>query len=278
MGKSLSERQIQQYEAQGFLAPLRVFPAAQAALYRGKLEELETGRGGSLSHDERRKTHLYLQWVDEIVHHPLILDAVEDLLGADLLLYTLTTWIKEPNTDAFISWHQDSTYFGLSPPEHVTAWVALSPSTIQSGCVEVVPGSHKRGQIPHAQSNTTDNMLRTGQQLEVGADSAVEMLVLQPGEFSLHHTHLFHNSRPNRSDDRRIGLGISYIPARTRCVCKTRLTAMLVRGQDQGYFELERRPAADLEPAGLSRHADSIKRWHQAREELIPLAHGTDGY
>ena len=219
--------------------------------------------------------HLYLKWVDGMVHHPAVLDAVEDLIGPDILIYHLTLWLKEPQTDAFISWHQDSTYFGLSPAEHVTAWVALSASSLESGCVQVMPGSHLGGQVAHGQKKDGANMFATGQSLDVPSDTPIELLLLEPGQFSLHHTHLFHNSMPNRSADRRIGLGISYIPTRCRCSSKVRLSVSLARGTDRhGHFDLDPRPAADYDPAALAVHARAMQRWKDAREEMIPQAHG----
>ncbi len=273
MPKLLSPAQVGQYRSQGYVSPLRAFSAGNAQDYRRRLEDGERRHG--LPPERRRKMHLYLKWVDEIVHHPRILDAVEDLIGSDILLYHLTLWMKEPHTDAFISWHQDSTYFGLSPAEHVTAWVALSPSSLESGCVQVVPGSHLRGQVAHGVAKDESNMFKTGQSVDVAAGEPLDTMVLAPGEFSLHHTHLLHNSMPNRSGDRRIGLGISYIPAHCRCSSRQRLTAMLVRGEDRfHHFDPEPRPAHDFADAALAFHAGAMQRWTNARAELIPQAHG----
>lgn len=272
--KHLSAAALRQYRDRGYVSPLVAFDAATARGYRGALEAGERAHG--LAGDRRRKMHLYLCWADAIVHHPRILDAVEDAIGPDILVYTLTLWVKEPRTDAFISWHQDSTYFGLAPPDaHITAWVALSPSSVASGCVQVVPGSHQRGQLTHAAVADTANMFPTGQTIAVGPDEPLDLMLLEPGEFSLHHTWLVHNSMPNRSDDRRIGLGISYIPTHCRCTASVRLSATLARGVDRyGHFDLDPRPDADYDPRALAVHAEAVRRWHAARAELIPLAIG----
>ena len=273
MPKMLSPDQVAHYRDKGYVSPLQAFGAPAARGYRARLEDGERSHG--LAPDRRRKMHLYLKWVDEVVHHPGVLDAVEDLIGPDILVYHLTLWMKESQTDAFISWHQDSTYFGLSPAEHVTAWVALSPSSLESGCVQVVPGSHLGGQVTHAQEKDQSNLFATGQSLHVPVDAPIELMVLEPGQFSLHHTYLFHNSMPNRSNDRRIGLGISYIPTRCRCSSKVRLSASLARGTDRfGHFDLDPRPAADYDPAALAVHAAAMQRWKDARAEMIPQAHG----
>ncbi len=270
--KQLAAEQVRFYRDQGYLSPIRAFGAEEAARYRALLEAGERVHG--LAPDQRRKMYLYLKWMDDIVRDARVLDAVEDLIGPDILVYHMTLWIKEPHTDAFVSWHQDSTYFGLSPAEHVTAWVALSPSSEESGCVQVVPGSHRRGQVPHDQLTRSANLFVTGQTIAMAEQETLDTMVLEPGEFSLHHTHTFHNSMPNGSNDRRIGLGISYIPTRCQCSASVRLSATLVRGEDHfGHFDLDPPPQADFDSAALGVHRRAMERWHAARAELIPAAH-----
>lgn len=273
MPKLLNNRDIEQYRELGYFSPVRAFSAEEAGRYRALLEQGEREHG--LGPDQRRKMYLYLKWADEVVRQPRILDAVEDLIGPNILVYHLTLWLKEPRSDAFISWHQDSTYFGLTPAEHVTAWVALSPSTLESGCVQVAPGSHLRGQIAHGVAKHAANLFPTGHVADVPANADLDTMVLAPGEFSLHHTHLLHNSMPNRSDHRRIGLGISYIPTHCRCSARQRLSVTLVRGEDRfGHFDHDPAPAGDYDAAALAVHARAIERWHAARAQLIPEAHG----
>ncbi len=268
----LTSEQINHYRSEGYVSPLSAVTADKAFSWRCQLEAGERTHG--LSADRRRKMYLYLKWMDEVIRHPAILDAVESLIGPDILVYHMTLWMKEPRTDAFVSWHQDSTYFGLSPADHVTAWVALSPSTLESGCVQVVPGSHHRGQLAHGVEKNFANLFATGQTVEVGRDSPLDLLILNPGEFSLHHTHLLHHSLPNHANDRRIGLGISYIPTRCKCSATQRLSASLVRGEDRfGHFDLDPRPREDYDTDALATHAEAMRRWHAARAELIPRAH-----
>lgn len=275
LGLGLSASELERYRRDGWLSPLRAFDGSSARHYRARLEAGERAHG--LDADQRRKLHLYLSWVDEIIRLPSILDPIESIIGPDILVYHITLWLKEPRSEAFISWHQDSTYFGLEPDDqHLTAWVALSDSHAASGCVQVLPGSHTAGQQPHHARLDPDNLFRTGQTVELGeAAREVETMPLTPGEFSLHHTHLLHNSMPNQSDDRRIGLGISYIPTHCRCKSPTRLSATLVRGIDRyGHFDLDPRPARDFDPRAIATHRQAVARWHAARETLIPQAHG----
>ena len=267
MGQVLSAEQVARYREDGFLCPVPALSVREARDCRLKLEAFETSQGkplGQLPGQLRAKTHLLFPWLGDLVRHPAVLAAVEDLIGADLLVYHLTMWIKEPGDLAFVSWHQDGTYFGLAPAdEHVTAWVALSDSTPETGCVVALPGSHRRGQLPHASRRSPSNLLSNGQVVDADVDATGAVpLVARAGEFTLHHTHLLHSSAPNRGYDRRIGVGISYIPTRVRHVGPRRLTASLVRGHDRyGHFDAEPRPRADFDAEARAAHAEACARF-----------------
>src|SRR5262249_5879183 len=149
----------------------------------------------------------------DLVRHPRILDAVEDLYGPDILCWTTNFFIKEKANPAFVSWHQDSTYWGLSQPDVVTACVAFTRANAGNGAMEVIPGSHKLDQIPHRDTFAKHTLLTRGQEIAVEVDHSQPVrLDLEPGEISLHHVRLVHGSPPNTSDHRRIGFAIRYIP------------------------------------------------------------------
>ena len=271
MAKKLTEAQIERYHRDGFVYPLEAFSAEQALRYRRLMEAFEASQGQQLTRGHNFKPHLLFTWVDEIVHHPAILDAVEDLLGPDLRLFHLSVWPKNAGDAAYVSWHQDATYFGLEPAVQVTAWIALTDASIEAGCMEVVPGSHTLGQLHHAeQSEATHNLLSRGQSITADLDtSRTEFMPVRAGQFSLHHTHLVHNSRPNRSNHRRVGLGISYIPTHARCIMPTRVTAMLVRGRDTyGHFDDERRPMVEAGPEERAFHADAVATFRRMNAEV----------
>ncbi len=158
--------------------------------------------------------------------------------------------------------------------EHVTAWVALSPSNTSTGCVRIVPRSHLMGQMPHADHRDPTLMLSRGQTLTAPIEAATAVpIVLSPGEFSLHHTMAVHASDPNTGDEDRIGIGISYIPTRVRHVGPTRLSATLVRGRDtHGHFDLEPRPLADLDSGAVAAHHDSEARFWTASRSIPEMA------
>ena len=269
MGKKLTPEQIAGYERDGFICPVDAFSGEQAYAWKDKLEAFERGEGQKMTRGHNFKPHLLFPWVDEIVHSAHVLDAVEDLIGPDIRLFHLTVWPKDAGSGAFVSWHQDATYFALEPACHVTAWVALTDAPVEAGCMEVVPGSHKLGQLRHAEAQDTENLLSRGQTLAVDLDrSRTAHMPVKAGQFSLHHTHLVHNSRPNRSSHRRIGLGISYIPTSAHCISLTRVSAMLVRGQDRyGNFDDERRPTAEAGPQERAVHEKAVATFRQMNVE-----------
>jgi non-haem Fe2+, alpha-ketoglutarate-dependent halogenase len=265
MTKLLSQAAVEAYRRDGFYSPVRVMSAADAQGYRAALEAHEAKLGQPLQSNMRHKTHLLFTWADALVHHPKVLDAVEDAIGPDILCWTTTFFIKEANSPGFVSWHQDSTYWGLDPDEVITAWVAFTEVDEANGYMQVIPGSHKIDQLPHVDTFHKDNLLSRGQEIavEVDVNKAVG-LAMHAGEMSLHHIKLVHGSAANRTNDRRIGLAIRYIPTYVRQT-KVRDSAMLVRGVDKyHHFDDEPRPVADLDEAALAAHADSVSRQVEA--------------
>ena len=261
MTKLLSQAAVEAYRRDGFYSPVRVMSAADAQGFRAALEAHEAKLGQPLQSNMRHKTHLLFTWADALVHHPKVLDAVEDAIGPDILCWTTTFFIKEANSPGFVSWHQDSTYWGLDPDEVITAWVAFTEVDEANGYMQVIPGSHKIDQLPHVDTFHKDNLLSRGQEIAVEVDvSKAVGLAMHAGEMSLHHIKLVHGSAPNRTNDRRIGLAIRYIPTYVRQT-KVRDSAMLVRGVDKyHHFDDEPRPVADLDEAALAAHADSVSR------------------
>ena len=259
----LSAEQIAQYREQGYVSPIRVLSDDEVAACRAKLEAIEADEAAARA--LKFKPHLVFTFLDDLIRHPKVLDAVEGAIGPNILCWSANFFTKEPKTTSYISWHQDLTYWGLEPADIVTAWIALSPATVESGCMRFVPGSHKMEVVPHNDTFAEDNMLTRGQEISVDVDEedAVDV-VLQPGEMSLHHVKLIHGSNANRSADRRIGFAIRYLPAHVRQVVGDKDSAVLVRGSDsERNFEHETPPAADLDPAALAQHAAIMKR-HEA--------------
>lgn len=261
MPRMLTQEQIDGYWRDGYVTPIRVMTEDEACEIRRKLETHEAAHGGPLRGDRRHKSHLLFSWLADLVHDRRIIDAVADLYGADLLCWTTHFFIKEARNPAFVSWHQDSTYWGLSAPDVVTAWVALSTSDAASGAMEVIPGSHRLDQIPHRDTFAANNLLTRGQEVAVEVDASKAVRFdLRPGEMSLHHVRLVHGSPPNPSDDRRIGFAVRYIPTAVRQITGED-SAMLVSGEDRfHHFEPEPRPTSDLDPAFVALHKRITER------------------
>ena len=279
MPKKLSSAQVGQYARDGFLSPNPALTPAEAAGYRDKLAAFEGAVGGPLTApgiDEpyRSRTHVLLAWVHGLVSHPAILDAVSDLIGPNILVYTCTWFIKEPESAAVAGWHQDATYFGLRPYVHVTAWLALTDATAENGCMEFLPGSHHRGQLPHQAGVVPASVNRAGQAVTIEVDDRPAVHApLRAGEFSLHHTLCMHRSQPNRSTGRRVGLAISYVPTSARHLgVKHKMPAMLVRGVDTfGHFKPEPAPKADFDDAARAAYQRSYEGYKASYAEQVEL-------
>jgi non-heme Fe2+,alpha-ketoglutarate-dependent halogenase len=263
MPKLLSAEAVESYRRDGFYFPVEVLSPAETAQYRARLESYERRTGGPISGAYRHKSHLLFPWLNELIRHPRILDAAEDVLGPNLLCWSTSFFIKEPGDPGFVSWHQDATYWGLDKPDVMTVWVAFTPANLVNGCMKMIPGSQKR-QVPHRDTFDKHNLLTRGQEIavEVDEDEAVA-IELRPGQASLHHVLMWHGSAPNRSRDRRIGFAIRYVPTYVRQIAGTSDSATLVRGKDEhGNFELEPAPAGELEPAAVALH-DAITERQQ---------------
>ena len=177
------------------------------------------------------------------------------------ICWTTNFFIKEANNPAFVSWHQDSTYWGLSTPDVVTAWVALTPSNHANGAMTFIPGTHKSDQLEHRDTFAKNNLLTRGQEVAVDVDESEAVTIeLRPGEISLHHVRLVHGSPANPSNDRRIGFAIRYIPTSVSQVAGED-SATLVRGVDTfHHFDPEPRPSSDMQPDFVALHRRITER------------------
>lgn len=267
MPKHLTAEQVAAYEHDGFVFPIDVLSHAEVTALRGELEAWERERGAPIDFPEKSKSYLLFNWADQLVHHPKILDTVEDVIGPDILVYHSTLFLKEARTPAFVRWHQDSTYFYLEPHLHITAWVALSDATVQAGCMQMLPGSHRWGAFEHDDQPGPHNMIRRGQGISERFDKAQGVFTpVMAGQMSLHHTDVVHASGANDSDDRRIGLAISYIPAHVRPVGAVRPSALCVRGRDHGHFLTEQRLGQALSPQAFDAHREALARFRALQD------------
>lgn len=260
----LQRQDVETYWRDGFLYPIRALSGAEAALARGNIETVESdwldaGLRLPLATYKRVNAHVTMPFVVDICRNPAVLDVIEGILGPDILIYSAEFFTKEPQTRQVVSMHQDLTYWGLGAIDGlVTAWIALSPATRASGCMELVRGTHKNPILPHKDTFAEDNLLSRGQEVAADiADADKTAIELAPGEMSLHHGLCVHGSGPNRSDDRRIGCVIRYIRPDMAQKVGARDFAMLARGTDGfGNFQHVTAPKTLFSPDSLAVYDD----------------------
>jgi len=280
MGKLLTAAQVAQYERDGIVFPIPVLTPEETGRFRRSFEEVADRLGGRPVAQELSHTHAYFRWAYDLATHPRVLDAVEDLLGPDILVWTVSIFPKYPRDPGFISWHQDGTYWGLDSVRVTTAWIALTDSTVENGCMRVVPGSHRRPILPHRDTYAEDNRLSRGQEIEVEVDEkdAVD-IVLRAGQMSLHHVNIIHGSNPNPSNGSRIGFAPRLTTPETRQVDGEPFTAVLARGHDRyGHFQLQSEPPAlSLDEALAAQQAAAGHYLSELRKTKGHYATAADG-
>ena len=281
MAQPIPARAVQRsdFERDGYICPVPVLTPAETAGFRAcyddfaerhreRLQALPPNQRWQVNSD----THFAFEWVDRLTRHPALLDAVERVLGPDILAWNSVWFVKMPGDPTYISWHQDGAYWGLEPMEVLTAWVALGPATRANGCMRVLPGSHRGPALKQRDTFAPDNALSRGQEIEVAVDEAQAVdLALEPGQMSMHHLWIVHGSDPNRSAVPRVGLAIRYVAAQVRQRDGSRPLAMLVRGENRhGHFTLAEPPARNDGRAGEGVHGQVLQRVREAIEQARP--------
>ena len=260
---ALTAEQVEFFNREGYFSPIRALEPNEAADCRRRIEDYEKAAGENVNKRLKIKAHLAYPWMVDLAKHPKVIAAVSSLIGPDILLFGSSAFAKDARCSKFVSWHQDSAYYGLDPHREVTAWMAFSRSNQNSGCLRVIPRSHLGPDLVHEETYDPNNLLSRGQTVRVDESEAVDM-PLEPGEFSLHHERTVHGSLANPSDDRRIGLAFFYMPTSTRSTMGRR-SALLVAGEDKyNYWDKDVTPTKDLDPVSLA-FLDSV--WGQYRDE-----------
>jgi len=257
MGKILSQRMIADYEELGAITGIPVLTAAETAEFLAELETVERALGGKLLRIDA--PHLFLPWAYRLAIHPRVLDVMEDLLGPELFVHSTRIFYKHGEDPSFVSWHQDGLYSDLNSKPAPTAWVALTESTPENGCVRVIPGSHLNGKLSHTETYGEKNLLNHGELVDIPVDETKALdLVLRPGEMSIHHVNTIHGSNPNASQRRRVGFSMSYITPKAR---HSNMPVVHARGVSNDHsFEMWDPPVErDLQEA-LAAHAEFMRK------------------
>ncbi len=207
---SLSSRQTAAYERDGFVYPVPVMSAAAAGDHLDRLRAEQARFGAGLTENGEALSHLTFNWTAELVRDPRILDAVESLLGADIVCLGAQFVIKEAGDSGFASWHQDAAHWGPAAARMLTAWLALTSSRPDNGCVRAIRASHHASR-DHQDTFAPSNLLSRGQTVSGALDlTQADNMSLEPGEMSLHHAFTVHGSAPNGVAIPRIGFAIRY--------------------------------------------------------------------
>lgn len=273
--KTLTHAQVADFRRDGFVFPVPMLAEGEIQAALADLARYEAWLGQPLPETERKWRTMpfaHLPWFNKLVRDPRVLDAVEDLIGPDILVWTSTFWIKEPNSPHVAAWHQDNAYFGLDPSEEVCAWLALTDANSAAGCMNVLPWGGEAPRVLHHAPAQIDVSINRGTQSVVESfdENAKIAMELPAGSFSIHHGLCMHASAPNRADYRRIGLGFNYIPAHVRTTGSVRMAAMLVRGEDRwGNFDLVEPPKGECSPAALALHDEIVARYGANYTEQI---------
>ena len=240
----LNSNQLKQYNEEGYVAPLDVLTKEEALAARNEVELIEKEMPNEIDKSGRYNVHLISPKLDAIVHNSKILDAVEYIIGKNILVCSTTLFIKNPKQEGFVSYHQDAKYIGLEPHNWVTAWVALTDSNENNGCMKMWPKSHLNIK-DHNEKFNEGNLLTRGQTVENVPEDEVKSIVLKAGQMSLHHPRIVHGSGINRSNDRRIGFVIqSYIGTNVKQTLGKN-SVQIARGEDKfNYHEVIKRTNA----------------------------------
>ena len=274
---TLTDEQQRGYADRGYYFPIRVFDDAETAEFRGQFLEYfnqNQERLRSLAPNEHYKvyvgTHLILNWVYRMISHPMVLEAVESVLGPNLIVWNSQWFSKMPGDKTYVSWHQDATYWGLHPPHVTTAWIALSECNSENGCMRVIPGTHQGPLLPQVDTYAPDNALSRGQEIAVKVDESQGVdFVLQAGEMSLHHIGIVHGSEVNRSNTPRIGCAVRFISSEVVQEGTERQIGLLVHGRDEfGHFDLVKPP--DDDTVSLDDEAIYQEAMRRMRSNLVP--------
>jgi ectoine hydroxylase-related dioxygenase (phytanoyl-CoA dioxygenase family) len=267
---TLTSEQIACWKFDGFMSPFPLLDACSLAEAQDGVCRFEAWLGSPINgHAEmkwRTMPHLLMPWAAKLAQDPRVLDVVSDLFGPDLLLFTGTFFIKEPNSPTIAAWHQDSTYYGLEPKEVVTVWIALSEASEATGCMEVVSFKGQPHQLRHKSRVVANSVNRAAQVIvEPFNDADPRPMSLEPGQFSMHHGLAPHRSGPNTSNHRRVGLAFHYTPTYARPAGTIKQAAMLVRGKDRHrHFQPVRAATNELSPEAIATHEWAVGLYRQA--------------
>jgi len=265
MSSTLSPAAIAHYENDGVLFPIPVLSDDEVLKFRSALEEVETCLGGKLKRMDWN--HLFFRWAYDLATHRAVVDPIAEILGPDVLVHSSRIFYKHPYDPSYVGWHQDGIYSGLNAYPALTAWIALSDSTVENGCLRVIPGSHQHGVYSHTETYANDNLSNHGEEVTIQIDEArVRDVTLKAGAMSLHHINMIHGSNPNRSNTNRIGFSVTYITPQLQ---RSNFPVVVARGRDDyHHLEVVKSPPTGTLEESLAAHAEFLRRLREPSMRL----------
>jgi len=237
----------QRLDQDGYVAPIDILSPAEVQHYRQAYDQLEAERKARGIRARPTQQHLVYKPFWDLATHPRVLEVIRAAIGEDVVLIATGFFAKPPgDSEHYVAWHQDTTYWGLEPPFAVTLWIAIDKSDVENGCMRVIPGSHRAGLLPHGKADKSGNILGHNQQIDpklIDETRAVD-LELEAGHASLHDGLTVHGSNPNRSNRRRCGMTLRFTRPDVRPVPGVFVDKpILVSGRDRfGNFTYVPRP------------------------------------
>ncbi len=245
------------YNENGFYLPLNVLDNDKANLSAKKLQNIYNNPPYNIQHPWNLQAHLLADWIYELCVSPKLLDAVEEVIGPNILIQSADIFIKPANGKKHINWHQDANYWGLDPYELVTGWIAITDVNLDNGCMNYLPKSHLHQKIEHKETLDKNSDLTRGQEINLEInDNDVVPVILKKGQAALHHCLLAHGSGPNKTDFPRIGIAVRYLPTHIKQTKGPPITMILARGIDKyNNFKMDKIPTGDFDSKSIVEHA-----------------------
>lgn len=240
----LTREQVEQFNREGYLRPFRIFSAEEMAEHRAYFDELlaavmaQGGSSYSIS-----TAHLKYGRVWDLLTHPRIVAHVRDLLGPNVVGWGSHYFCKMPGDGKVVHWHQDSSYWPLSPSKAVTVWLAIDDADVENACMRFIPGSHHYGHLTYRMTEEGEDAVLNQEVLNAEQFGEPVYDELRAGEMSMHSDLLLHGSEANTSARRRCGLTLRYCAADVRAGMDWNQKGVLVAGEDPtGHWANNPRP------------------------------------
>ena len=253
--KRLDAAQVERFRRDGALSPIAVLDPSDVLRFREAIDEMESLLGGSLQRIDN--IHFHLRWARDLVCHAAVVDVLEDILGSEVLVHSSRIFAKQPRDGTYVNWHQDGRYSQLGTTS-ITAWIALTDSRPDNGCVRIVPGSHHGGPLVHRELPSALNLNHHGEEVAVRVDERdATDFVLAAGEMSLHDVYIVHSSYSNHSDRCRVGFSVTYTTPPASAA-----NALFVRARGHAalpHLRLWSEPPCETVSDGLAAHAEWLR-------------------